>query len=652
MSVHPPASGPDDTTWVPGRVAPAPADAPTWSLPPATLEGASAPGSLGIEVVETRPMLVPGTIVGEQYRIEAVIGAGAMGVVYRAHHLRLDRPVALKLQRTLSTDTARLEREARAMAKLSDPNVVAVYDVGTWAGDVYIAMEFIDGVSLRAWLQRGGQRWIEVLAVCMQAGRGLAAAHAAGIVHRDFKPDNVLVGHDGRVRVADFGIARGFGHRPGDGGVGMLGPDLTGTGGMPGTPAYMAPEQFGGVADARSDLFAFCVVLYEALFGVRPFAGNSLQELLHNISRGHVRPPPRNAAVPEAVTRVVLAGLAIDPSRRTGSMPLLLGLLSRAAAPRGVGIVIAAAIVGVLALAVVAALVWRWSGLPTPPTEVARSDAAPVDATPTPVERLPVEPQPEPPSVQPEPPRQLEPPKPDKVALEKREALHALSDTVRGGVVEDPDAFDGLSDASEIELFTAVAGGILAKEAEVDATPGGFVEPDWDGKSPLVCSIGDKFVIRNKTIEVVGTAITVMAGCRLHLVDCDATADTVLLVMMRGEASVQGGTMRPRMSFAHQMYGKLSVTGVEVVGEPMFAIDIADGRTVITDSKLRGATALRAAGGAQIRIFDTTLTGSTAAIDATGKAKLELGGATLVGKVERGKDATIAEIAADAADAP
>ncbi|HET6585768.1 MAG TPA: serine/threonine-protein kinase, partial [Nannocystaceae bacterium] len=294
-----PGSGPDDTTWTPGRSpAPQPSEAPTWLPPPSTLELGASGGSRGLDSTgsptDPRPLLEPGTIVGEQYRVDGIIGAGAMGVVYRAHHLRLDRPVALKLQRTASLDHARLEREARAMAKLSHPHVVAVYDVGTWASDVYIAMEFVDGWSLRAWLEATKRPWKVALDTCMQAGRGLAAAHAAGIIHRDFKPDNVLVGMDGRVRVADFGIARGSAmpvRAEGEDGN-ALGPDLTATGGMPGTPAYMAPEQFGGVADAKSDVFSFCVVLYEALFGQRPFGGASLPELLFNVSRGNVRPPP------------------------------------------------------------------------------------------------------------------------------------------------------------------------------------------------------------------------------------------------------------------------------------------------------------------------------------------------------------------------
>ncbi|HWB75062.1 MAG TPA: protein kinase, partial [Nannocystaceae bacterium] len=462
------------------------------------------------------------------------------------------------------------------------------------------------------------------------------------------------VGRDGRVRVADFGIARGSGQRAHEVGGAMLGPDLTGTGGMPGTPAYMAPEQFGGVADARSDLFAFCVVLYEALFGMRPFDGNSLPELLFNISQGRVRPPPRVTDVPQSVTRVVLAGLAVEPSKRIGSMPLLLSLLSRAAAPRTSGAVIVAAVVAAaLAVAMLIAFV-SWSRV--------RGEQTVATVEPPPAEVVPVEVEVDTAAFgelsitrvqDPEPTRVVEqPPAPAQVAAEKREALHALSDTVRGGVVEDPDAFDGLSDASEVELFTAVMGGVLAKEAEVDKSPGGFVEPEWDGKSHLVCGLGDKFIIKNKTADVgFGNAITAMAGCRLYVIDCDITAHTPVLVMLRSEVTIQGGTLRPTHTAVQQMYGKLTVTGVEVVGEPLFGMDISEGRAVITDTKLRGKTGLRIAGEAQVRVFDSTLTGDIA-LDAGGKSSVELGGAKLEGKVERAKDAKVVEGVAKPEAAP
>ncbi|MCA9712961.1 MAG: serine/threonine protein kinase, partial [Myxococcales bacterium] len=186
------------------------------------------------------------------------------------------------------------------MAKLTHPNVIAVHDVGTYEGRVFIAMEFVDGPTLRTWLLQGPLEWNEIVEVFVKAGRGLAAAHAVGLVHRDFKPDNVLIGRGGRVLVMDFGLARQASSRPAEAQpTGTPPPDardmvLTRTGALVGTPAYMAPEQHkGSVADPRVDQFSFCVALYEALYGERPFAGNSVASLAINVLEGHVRSPPK-----------------------------------------------------------------------------------------------------------------------------------------------------------------------------------------------------------------------------------------------------------------------------------------------------------------------------------------------------------------------
>ncbi|MCA9663106.1 MAG: serine/threonine protein kinase, partial [Myxococcales bacterium] len=200
-----------------------------------------------------------------------------MGVVYAAHDPELDRKVALKLVRvgaSGSEERQRLLREAQAMARLAHPNVVAIFDVGERAGEVFLAMELVDGETLRAWIERGPPR-SAVLDALIDAGRGLAAAHAKGLVHRDFKPDNVMIDGDGRVRVMDFGLAREVERAPARADeeaaaatTSALGADLTLTGALLGTPAYMAPEVFAGAAaDARADVFAFAVVLWEALYG-------------------------------------------------------------------------------------------------------------------------------------------------------------------------------------------------------------------------------------------------------------------------------------------------------------------------------------------------------------------------------------------------
>jgi serine/threonine protein kinase/tetratricopeptide (TPR) repeat protein len=363
-----------------------------------------------------------------RFVVLGIVGRGGMGEVYAAFDPDLDRKVAVKLLRTEnavgvdpSEGRARMLREAQAIAKLSDANVVTVYDVGTFAGRVFLAMEFVDGNTLTYWLHSQPRRWREIVNCYRAAGRGLAAAHRAGIVHRDFKPDNVMVGHDGAVRVMDFGLARTVGADPSastaatDGVVekgpvtlaasmirrssevrafvghvdtvrghpaqaatntlspsappvpsaaehetkagsadsdsletdtrdlakpyvvelppGMAMPvssQLTATGAMMGTPAYMAPEQFQGKdADARSDQFSFCIALYEALYGHRPFEGRSLDEVTRAVLGGSVRDAPRHSHVPSWVRRILLRGLRVERKLRYPSMEDLLAALSR-----------------------------------------------------------------------------------------------------------------------------------------------------------------------------------------------------------------------------------------------------------------------------------------------------------------------------------
>ena len=366
----------------------------------------------------------------------ALIGKGGMGEVYAAYDPELDRKIALKLLRASTTagvdpseGRSRLLREAQAIARLSDPNVVVMFDVGTFEDRVFLAMEFVDGNTLGYWLQAKPRTWREVVATFTAAGRGLASAHKGGLVHRDFKPDNVMIGRDGQVRVMDFGLARvidvsaNAGEKvaadpsrpgvseaksptPGMGGgasaaaesrspslaqsalaarasgvaalvsqapsaprasesatvgiapgvngayreddaltrdlsrvaVGLrmdsptsaLNSRLTITGAMMGTPAYMAPEQFQSAPiDARTDQFSFCVALYEALYGERPFAGKGIHDLTANVLAGRVRPAPSGARVPGWLRRVVLRGLRVDRADRHASMESLLAALAR-----------------------------------------------------------------------------------------------------------------------------------------------------------------------------------------------------------------------------------------------------------------------------------------------------------------------------------
>jgi predicted Ser/Thr protein kinase len=268
---------------------------------------------------------MPGAKIG-RYELDARIGAGAMGVVWRAHDPKLGRDVALKLlRRRDELLTERLVREAQAMAQISHPNVVAVYDVGSAGDATYIAMELVDGKSLRQW--QPGKTIPEIVGAYVAAGRGLAAAHGAGIVHRDFKADNVLVGGDGRVRVTDFGLAAS---EPGPGNDAVGDVELTTEGSVLGTPAYMAPEQFsGGNVDPRTDQFNFCASLYEALYAERPFPGTKFDELAGNVIAGKLKPAPAGTHVSGGLRAIVVRGLAAKPSDRFPSMDHLLAELGR-----------------------------------------------------------------------------------------------------------------------------------------------------------------------------------------------------------------------------------------------------------------------------------------------------------------------------------
>ncbi len=273
----------------------------------------------------------------DRYVLLRVLGSGGMGTVYAGYDPTLDRKVAIKLLRreaTTADDRLRLVREAQAMARVTSPNVVAVYDAGTFEDQVYIVMELVSGSTLRAWLaeRRPPDEVVRVLAA---AGRGLAAAHERGLVHRDFKPDNVLLDGD-RVLVADFGLAAAVGAAasrdsiPIDLGRASLDSPMTATGALIGTPAYMSPERLTGAdADARSDQFSFCVALYEALERARPFAGDTLAAVGAEIRAGHIRSP---TAMPRWLRAPVLRGLAADAEARHPSMTALLDVLDRSRA--------------------------------------------------------------------------------------------------------------------------------------------------------------------------------------------------------------------------------------------------------------------------------------------------------------------------------
>ncbi|MEM7156578.1 MAG: serine/threonine-protein kinase [Myxococcota bacterium] len=272
-----------------------------------------------------------------RYTLLHKLGEGGMGVVYAAYDDVLDRKVAVKFIHTRqahrSTAQARLLREARAMARVSHPAVVTVFDAGRTDEHVFIAMEFVEGRSLSKWMEEGSHPWRDALSLFIAAGRGLAAAHGNGVVHRDFKPGNVLIDSHGRAKVADFGLAglEAGEPRPIESTKNSEAESaLTRTGAVMGTPAYMAPEQFAGeAATPASDQFSFCVALFEALFGARPFDGQSLRALEANVKAGRLLSPLPPAEVPTRLKDIVMRGLSSSPSERFESMEQLVAALEQ-----------------------------------------------------------------------------------------------------------------------------------------------------------------------------------------------------------------------------------------------------------------------------------------------------------------------------------
>jgi serine/threonine protein kinase len=386
------------------------APSPSLTAPPSHAPSTNAPERVSPDIEDLAHAFLPGARLG-RYVVLSLVGMGGLGMVYEAYDPDLDRRVALKLLRERSPKGAErskradpnepgaarskradpnepgaenepagrdlLLREAQALAKLSHRNVVAVHDVGILGGcllggcrlcgRVFIAMEFVAGSTLRAWLGSERRGWRRVLEVFREAGQGLVAAHQAGLVHRDFKPDNVLVRSDGHACVTDFGLAR----------VGVPGParskradpdkdecgdraasDAAMTadsewGDLIGTPAYMAPELFASnpAADARSDQYAFCVSLFEALYGFRPFGGDTLADLRAAVTQGCVREAPVSTDVPAWLARAVMRGLSLDARDRFSSMSDLLAALREPRRPRARAAALAAA--GVMTVAAI-----------------------------------------------------------------------------------------------------------------------------------------------------------------------------------------------------------------------------------------------------------------------------------------------------------
>jgi hypothetical protein len=262
----------------------------------------------------------------DRYVVLDLVGAGAMGAVYAAFDPDLDRKVAVKLLHARVPDgDTRMLREAQALARVAHPNVIGVHDVGTCDGHVFIAMEYVAGTTFRTWVAERTRPWQDIVARGVEAARGLAAAHAVGLVHRDVKPDNILVHDRGVARIGDFGLASSTGEVPARDPLiasnTTFDVQLTAPNTIVGTPAYMAPEQLAGrAASARSDQFGFCATLYEALYATRPYPGTTIEEIVQAMEASQVAAPVRDRGVPKRIRAALVRGLAIDPAARFPTM--------------------------------------------------------------------------------------------------------------------------------------------------------------------------------------------------------------------------------------------------------------------------------------------------------------------------------------------
>ncbi|HVK72299.1 MAG TPA: serine/threonine-protein kinase [Kofleriaceae bacterium] len=291
---------------------------------PVTSDAASAPTVAARPPSAHRAPAAPATI--GRFEVVGKLGQGGMGVVFRGRDRALDRDLALKLVSPGDGGDGRLRllREAQAMARVAHPNVVPVFEVGVHDDQVFVAMELVRGETLTAWLRSAARSWRDVLRVLVDAGRGLAAAHRAGVLHRDVKPDNLLIGDDGRARIADFGLARAA---TAAAAVSALALDLTHDGAVVGSPGFMSPEHFTGEVTAAADQWSLAATAYYALFGRLPFAARDLRVLQAMIlTDPPAAPPPTD--VPRAAVDAVLRGLARDPADRFATVDELVDALA------------------------------------------------------------------------------------------------------------------------------------------------------------------------------------------------------------------------------------------------------------------------------------------------------------------------------------
>ena len=320
-----------------------------------------------------------------RYQLQRILGSGGMGVVWEAYDPQLARRVAIKLLRPELGDAARrqarLLQEARALAALSHPNILAVFDAGEQDGQVWLAMELVRGVGLGEWARQHQRDWRRVLAAALDAATGLAAAHRAGLTHRDVKPDNILVREDGRAVLTDFGLASAPVWQDG---AAQEPERLTATGAVMGTPLYMAPEVLAGAgADELSDQYALCATVYEALYGARPYSAQTLDELTRQATAG-VLTRPRSRDIPAALFLVLSRGLSPRPAERHLTIDALITALRRAAAPSR----LPALLLGAALVAGIGASAWWATRTPEPPAPapapVVARPPAPLDPAPDP----------------------------------------------------------------------------------------------------------------------------------------------------------------------------------------------------------------------------------------------------------------------------
>lgn len=624
--------------------------------------------------------LAAGTVIADTFVVRSILGVGGMGVVYAAEHRSLERLVALKLHKGASGgadaahEAARLEREAKAMARINHPHVIAVYDVGRIDDSVFIAMELVDGGTLAAACQQ--QPWRSILALYNQAAAGLAAAHDVGLVHRDFKPHNVLVGRDGRVRVADFGLARVTGASvTASGGADLASLQgsvdrLTATGAIVGTPRYMAPEQFaGGRVDARADQFSFCVALYEALWGKPPFEASTAGELLYAMTTRGPTPPP-SSPIPGHVWEAIARGLSAEPSGRFVSMRELSAALNRPARPSG------AALLGIgsaALLLVVGVGVGGWlllrdtsdSQTQDPAVAVvaaqtpdsAEPKSVPETATPADPAAGPDENPDGQPTASDDPPSTNTPPtntpptateaKPDPAARDA--ALDTLSQI---NMFEDPlemmKKFGEADAAGADGLFLAAAltKGIMPKDTSKLPPQ----VPAWDHSQTLLCGNGENLLVSGLTLDIAeGPAFLVSFGCVLRVENCTITADTIISTNNSKSVTLASSTVTAKTHIVAANNSSVHLEDVTMTAPTEgAAVVVSNGSLTLVDSDLSGRVGLMTVTAASVDTEGGSLTGTDAAVIAGPNSEVRTQGTTLHGATIKKASGRVVAVAAPA----